>query len=38
MIIDCHGHGTTAPTALQTCRNSRIAGLELTAAKPPHRI
>lgn len=27
MIIDCHGHYTTAPPALETWRNQQIAGL-----------
>ena len=27
MIIDCHGHYTTAPRALQTYRDAQIAGL-----------
>ena len=28
MIIDCHGHYTTAPNELQTYRNNQIAGLK----------
>ena len=28
MIIDCHGHYTTAPKELQTYRDAQIAGLE----------
>ena len=28
MIIDCHGHYTTAPAALQTFREQQIAGLK----------
>ena len=28
MIIDCHGHYTTAPKALQTYRDAQIAGLK----------
>src|ERR1700736_1539210 len=28
MIIDCHGHYTTAPAALQTFRDGQIAGLK----------
>jgi 4-oxalmesaconate hydratase len=28
MIIDCHGHYTTAPKELQTYRDSQIAGLK----------
>jgi len=28
MIIDCHGHYTTAPKALQAYRDAQIAGLE----------
>src|SRR6476646_10112395 len=31
MIIDCHGHYTTAPKALQAYRDAQIAGL-----KSPH--
>jgi 4-oxalmesaconate hydratase len=27
MIIDCHGHYTTAPEALQVFRDAQIAGL-----------
>jgi 4-oxalmesaconate hydratase len=32
MIIDCHGHYTTAPKALQTYRDAQIAGLKNPAA------
>ena len=32
MIIDCHGHYTTAPKALQTWRDNQIAGLKDTSA------
>ena len=36
MIIDCHGHYTTAPAPLQTFRDAQIAalkeGLDLTPA------
>jgi len=28
MIIDCHGHYTTAPRALQAYRDAQIAALE----------
>jgi 4-oxalmesaconate hydratase len=28
MIIDCHGHYTTAPKALETWRNQQIAGIK----------
>ena len=28
MIIDCHGHYTTAPKALQVYRDAQIAGLK----------
>src|SRR5271168_911039 len=28
MIIDCHGHYTTAPSALQKFRDAQIAGLK----------
>jgi 4-oxalmesaconate hydratase len=34
MIIDCHGHYTTAPKALQAYRDSQIAGLEDPAYVP----
>ena len=34
MIIDCHGHYTTAPKALETWRNRQIAGISDPAAKP----
>jgi 4-oxalmesaconate hydratase len=34
MIIDCHGHYTTAPPELQKYRDSQIAGLKDPAAKP----
>ena len=27
MIIDCHGHYTTAPKALEDWRNAQIAGI-----------
>ena len=32
MIIDCHGHYTTAPKALQVYRDAQIAGLKNTQA------
>ena len=28
MIIDCHGHYTTAPAALQKFRDEQVAGLK----------
>ena len=28
MVIDCHGHYTTAPKELQTFRDSQIAALK----------
>jgi 4-oxalmesaconate hydratase len=34
MIIDCHGHYTTAPKALEDWRNRQIAGITDPAAKP----
>ncbi|MBM3486904.1 MAG: amidohydrolase [Alphaproteobacteria bacterium] len=34
MIIDCHGHYTTSPKALQDYRDRQIAGLEHTAHVP----
>jgi len=34
MIIDCHGHYTTAPKELQTYRDSQIAGLKDPAHIP----
>jgi hypothetical protein len=34
MIIDCHGHYTTAPKALQDYRDSQIAGLKEPAHVP----
>ncbi|UCE30954.1 MAG: amidohydrolase [Burkholderiales bacterium] len=34
MIIDCHGHYTTAPKALEDWRNRQIAGLDDAALKP----
>ena len=34
MIIDCHGHYTTAPKALEDWRNQQIAGIKDPAAKP----
>ena len=33
MIIDCHGHYTTAPPALATFRNNQLAGLADTSLK-----
>ena len=34
MIIDCHGHYTTAPQALEDWRNRQIAGLTNPASTP----
>jgi len=34
MIIDCHGHYTTAPPELQKYRDSQIAGLKDPAGRP----
>jgi len=34
MIIDCHGHYTTAPKALEAWRNAQIAGIADPKAKP----
>ncbi len=34
MIIDCHGHYTTAPKALEDWRNRQIAGIKDPAAMP----
>ena len=34
MIIDCHGHYTTAPKALENWRNAQIAGINDPAAMP----
>ena len=34
MIIDVHGHYTTAPKALEDWRNKQIAGIKDPAAKP----
>ena len=34
MIIDCHGHYTTAPRALEAWRNRQIAGLQDPAQTP----
>ena len=34
MIIDCHGHYTTAPAELQKYRDNQIAGLKNPASKP----
>ena len=34
MIIDCHGHYTTAPKALEEWRNRQIAGLKDPAVAP----
>ena len=35
MIIDCHGHYTTAPSGLQTFRDAQIATLDDPSAAPP---
>ena len=34
MIIDCHGHYTTAPKALEDWRNRQIAGIKDPAQMP----
>ena len=34
MIIDIHGHYTTAPKALEAWRNRQIAGITDPSAKP----
>ena len=34
MIIDCHGHYTTAPKALEAWRNQQIAGIKDPSAMP----
>ena len=34
IIIDCHGHYTTAPKALETWRNRQIAGIQDPASMP----
>ncbi len=34
LIIDCHGHYTTAPKALETWRNAQIAGIKDPALMP----
>ena len=34
MIIDCHGHYTTTPPALEKWRNSQIAGIKSNADAP----
>ena len=34
MIIDCHGHYTTTPKALEDWRNRQIAGLTNPASTP----
>jgi 4-oxalmesaconate hydratase len=34
MIIDCHGHYTTAPKALENWRNQQIAGIKDPAVMP----
>ena len=35
MIIDCHGHYTTAPKQLQAFRDEQIAALKDPHAAPP---
>ena len=35
MIIDCHGHYTTAPSALQEFRDAQIAALKDPAQPRP---
>ena len=34
LIIDCHGHFTTAPKALEDWRNQQIAGIKDPAKMP----
>ena len=34
LIIDCHGHFTTAPKALEDWRNRQIAGIQDPSARP----
>ena len=34
LIIDCHGHYTTAPKALETWRNAQIAGIQDASLMP----
>jgi len=34
VIIDCHGHYTTAPKALEDWRNRQVAGLKDPAVAP----
>src|SRR5579862_4479387 len=34
MIIDCHGHYTTAPKSLQAYRDAQVAGLEDPSWRP----
>jgi 4-oxalmesaconate hydratase len=34
LIIDCHGHYTTAPKALEDWRNQQIAGIKDPALMP----
>src|SRR5438128_1650077 len=34
MIIDCHGHYTTAPKVLEDWRNRQIAGIRDSSMKP----
>ena len=34
MIIDCHGHYTTAPKALEEWRNRQIAGIKNPSEMP----
>ena len=34
LIIDCHGHYTTAPKALETWRNQQIAGIQDASSMP----
>ncbi|MDO8457634.1 MAG: amidohydrolase, partial [Burkholderiaceae bacterium] len=34
LIIDCHGHYTTAPKALEDWRNRQIAGIKDPSLSP----
>ena len=38
MVIDCHGHYTTAPKQLQSFRDEQIAALKDPAAAPPKAL
>jgi 4-oxalmesaconate hydratase len=38
MVIDCHGHYTTAPKQLQSFRDEQIAALKDPKAAPPKTL